>query len=91
MKTNNFTLMPDIQFGTQTDNYDGSSQDFTGSATKASGYYSRYAKLMTIAWHLSEFIGTVLIEATLDADAETGKYFTLTELASTETILIEDS
>ena len=93
MKTTNQTLLPAIQQGTANGNYDGTSLVFNSDASKGAGYYSRYARFMTASWHLTDFLGSVYIEATLNDDPETGEYFQITDtlLGTTLEPLTEDA
>jgi len=75
MKTSSLVLIPATQFGTPSENYNGTDTDFNGIPQKAAAYYSKGKDLQTVSWFLLNFLGTMTIEATLDTDAEFGNYF----------------
>jgi hypothetical protein len=67
MKTTTLQLLPTTTYGTPSGNYDGSSQDFSGSQQQAADYYGGFGDLQTIAFFLSGFQGRIRIQATLDS------------------------
>jgi len=78
MKSSTYILIPATQFGVEQENYNGVDPSFNGVPVKAAGYYSRFKSLHTTSWHLHDFIGTLVIEATLDEDPDTTNYFPVT-------------
>ena len=67
MKTTTVQLLPTTTYGTPSGNYDGSSQDWSGTEQKAADYYGGFGQLQTVAFYLSGFQGKIKIEATLDS------------------------
>jgi len=67
MKTTTLQLLPTTTHGTPSGNYDGSSQDFSGTQQQAANYYGGFGGLQTIAFYLSQFQGRIRIEATLES------------------------
>jgi hypothetical protein len=76
---NTYQLLPRTVFGQPNGNYDGSSQDFIGDAAKAANYYLGRNGVQTVTLRTSQFLGSMIVEATLDTDAETGTWFTTYE------------
>ena len=62
-------------YGVPSGNYDGSSLDWAGNAVTAADYYHGYGGLQTVTFSVSHFLGTMHVEATLDADAEDAAWF----------------
>lgn len=75
MKTSSYILIPATVFGNATGNYDGVSLSFSSVPQKAAAYYSKDKGIQTVSWHLTNFIGTITLEATLDSDSATTNYF----------------
>lgn len=75
MSINTVTLLPLTQHGVPSGNYDGSSQDFAGDPQKAANYYRGRGSLQTVRIDVSNFIGAIAIQATLDADPVTARWF----------------
>ena len=63
-------------YGEPSGNYDGSSQDWISDARLASNYYRGQGNIQTLAVSTSAFEGDIILEATLDADAQTATWFT---------------
>lgn len=70
------TILDTTEYGVPSGNYDGSSQDWFSSAVKAANYYRGQGNLQTIKFDVTEFEGDIILEATLDADAESAIWFT---------------
>ena len=62
-------------YGTPSGNYDGSSLDWAGNAVTAADYYHGYGGLQTVTFSVSHFLGTMHVQATLDADAKDAAWF----------------
>lgn len=72
MKTENLALLPLTTYGTPSGNYDGSSDTaFDGDRQKGVGYYRRRSSTQSIRFQLTEFVGIITIQGTLDADPQT--------------------
>ena len=61
------SILTNVEYGTPSGNYDGSSLDFVGEDQKAADYYGGFGQLQTLAFYLSEFQGRIRIQATLDS------------------------
>jgi hypothetical protein len=69
------TLLATTVYGTPSGNYDGSSQDWAGVAAEAANYYRGRGGLQTVLISVTNVIGEIIIEATLDTVAETATWF----------------
>ncbi len=69
------TLLTNVVYGTPSGRYDGSSQDWTSDAVKAADYYQGRGGVQTVGFNVAGFDGVIVIEATLDTDAETAGWF----------------
>jgi hypothetical protein len=75
-------LLQDVVYGTASGNYDGSSQDFVGNAVPAANYYGGQGSLQTITFRLTDFSGTITIEATLESTQDSASWFDVYEYDS---------
>lgn len=69
----------------QTHPGDSSTQTVTGSKYKGDGYYSRSDGFHTVQITVSNFIGTVIMQATLATDPVDDDWFTLSATEHTST------
>lgn len=91
MKTSSYNLLPSTTFGTAIENYDGSSTTFSGIPQKAAAYYTKDKSIQTISWYLTNFIGILTIEATLDKDSNTNNYFQIGDTVSDGITLLTEN
>jgi hypothetical protein len=75
MSLNSFTLLDTTTYGEASGNYDGSSQDFYGNAVTAADYYAGYSSIQTITFTVTDFVGNIQLEATLNDQAESAAWF----------------
>ena len=75
MSLNNFALLATTTYGQASGNYDGSSQDFHGNPVIAADYYSGYGSIQTVNISVTDFVGTVHLEATLNDLADQAAWF----------------
>ena len=68
MKSQNIALIPFTTYGVPSGNYNGSSLTFTSDRQKASNYYRRSANSQTLRFTTDEFVGEIVIQASLDSD-----------------------
>jgi len=61
--------------GTAAGNYDGSSMDWASDGVRAADYYRGYGGLQSIRYQLTNFVGIIYFEATLDPTAEDANWF----------------
>lgn len=76
MSINTVVLVPLTEHGVPSGNYDGSSQDFVADPQKAANYYRGRGGLQTVRFAVTNFIGAITIQATLDADPAAARWFT---------------
>lgn len=69
------TMLGTTVYGTPSGNYDGSSQDWAGDAVEAANYYRGRGGLQTVLITLTNVVGEIVIEATLDSVAQTATWF----------------
>jgi hypothetical protein len=75
MSLNSFTLLDTTTYGEASGNYDGSSQDFHGNAVTAADYYAGYSSIQTVTIAVTDFVGNIQLEATLNDQAESAAWF----------------
>jgi hypothetical protein len=66
--TTTVTLIPTTTHGTAVGNYNGSSASFSSDKVKGDGYYGFSDGMHTVAWRVSDFVGTVKIQGSLAQD-----------------------
>lgn len=69
------TILSTTVYGEASGNYDGSSQDWSSDPVKAANYYRGQGGLQTIAFSVTDFEGTMHLEATLDSDPASAVWF----------------
>ena len=84
------TLLDSVTYGTPSGNYDGSSQDWASDAVQAADYYRGRGSIQTLAIHVTEFEGTIRIQATLDAEADKAAWFDIYVYGDGSTIPLTD-
>ena len=75
MSLNSVTLLATTTYGEASGNYDGSSQDFHGNAVIAADYYRGYGSIQTVNISVTDFVGNIHIEATLNDQTEPAAWF----------------
>jgi hypothetical protein len=81
------TLVPTTTYGTASGNYDGSSLLFYGNAQPAANYYGGQGSIQTITYRVTDFVGRVTIEATLEDLKDTARWFEVSTYGDGSTIL----
>lgn len=72
----NEPLLPLTVYGTPSGNYNGSSPDFIGNAVIASSYYGhRGTGLQTVVLQVTDFVGVINLQATLNDWTEQAMWF----------------
>jgi len=69
------TLVSNVEFGTPSGNYDGSSLDWISNAVPAASYYGGQGSLQTITYQLQGFTGNIFIQATLNDSQISAPWF----------------
>jgi len=80
-------LLRDVVYGTASGNYDGSSQDFLSDAVPAANYYDGQGSIQTITYRVTDFVGTIKIEATLNDSRDTAVWVAIDTYGDGSTIL----
>jgi len=75
MTTTTTTILSETTFGQSSGNYDGSSQDWVSDAQTAAEYYRGYGGLQTVIFSVTDFVGRIILEATLDTDNNSAIWF----------------
>ena len=71
-----YQLLATTEFGVPSGNYDGSSQDWASDAVQAADYYrGRGSSTQTVTFSLDQFVGRIVLEATLDFDPQDAVWF----------------
>ena len=84
-----YTILDTTEYGVPSGNYDGSSQDWISDARLASDYYRGQGGIQTVTFTVTDFLGTMYLEATLDTDPESAAWFRTFEYASGGTPLTD--
>lgn len=74
------TILPTTVHGQPSGNYDGSSQDWYSDAAQAAEYYRGRGSLQTVTFSLDQFVGQIVLQATLDTVPETAAWFDVFEI-----------
>jgi hypothetical protein len=69
------TILENVEFGVPSGNYDGSSQDWYSDPVQAANYYRGRGGLQTLTFRVTNLIGRIRVEATLDTLADTAHWF----------------
>ena len=85
MLTDTVVLVPYTEHGVPSGNYDGSSQDFVADPVKAANYYRGRGGLQTVVFRVTSFTGGVTIQATLDTDPATARWFDVFDFGDNST------
>ena len=73
------TLLDNVVYGTASGNYDGSSQLFYSNAVPAANYYAGNGSVQTILYNLSDFVGVITLQATLNDLPDQAQWFDISE------------
>jgi len=80
------TLVSNVEFGTPSGNYDGSSLDWISNAVPAASYYGGQGSLQTITYQLQDFTGNIFISATLNDSQISAPWFEVANVIYGNTI-----
>jgi len=84
-----YTILGSTVYGTPAGNYDGSSQDWASDAARAADYYRGYGGLQTITFTVTDFVGIIHLEATLDPDPSTANWVDTYSIGDDSTVLTD--
>lgn len=69
------SVLDNVVYGTASGNYDGSSQLFYSNAVPAANYYAGNGSVQTILYNLSDFVGVITLQATLNDLPDQAQWF----------------
>jgi polyisoprenoid-binding protein YceI len=75
MTVTNLTILAETTVGTPSGNYDGSTNYFNSDGQKAVNYYQGQGSLQTVAFRVTGFQGVITLQATLDNNVNSEKWF----------------
>jgi len=84
------TILTTTEYGIPSGNYDGSSQDWYSDPVKAANYYRGQGFIQTVTFSVTGFEGTMIVEATLDADPAQATWFDTFVYGDGSTIPLSD-
>lgn len=76
------SILATTVYGEASGNYDGSSQDWYSDPAQAADYYRGRGGLQTIIFNLNEFVGNIVVQATLDTLPDTAKWFDVYQIGN---------
>ena len=82
MTITNLEIIGLTTVGTPSGNYDGSTDHFVSDAEKAVDYYQGQGSLQTVFIRVTDFEGTITLQATIDYNAELANWFDVHEYSS---------
>lgn len=83
------TLLSNVVYGTASGNYDGSSQLFYSDPVPAANYYGGQGALQTITYRLQDFVGRIVMEATLGDSPAAAHWFEIDTFGDGSTVITE--
>lgn len=78
-------VLQNVEYGSASGNYDGSSQDFYSNAVPAANYYAGNGSIQTILYNLSGFVGNITMEATLNDIPSQAQWVQISSRGDSET------
>lgn len=79
-------FLSDVSYGEPSGNYDGSSTDWYSDALIAANYYRGRGGLQTVTFRVTDFVGRITVEATLDSVVQTAMWFSTYDFGDPSTI-----
>ena len=73
------TLLDTTVYGTASGNYDGSSLDFFSNVVRAVNYYNGQGSIQTITMVVTDFLGKITLQASLNDDPVSAAWFDVYE------------
>lgn len=74
------TLLTNVVYGSASGNYDGSSQLFYSDPCPAANYYGGQGSIQTMTYNLTNFVGVITTQATLNDNRDTAVWFDVDEV-----------
>lgn len=84
------SILPLTVYGEAAGNYDGSSQDWSSDPVQAAEYFRGRGSVQTITFDVTDFEGTMYLEACLDTLADSAAWFTTFVFGDGSTVPITD-
>lgn len=72
-------MLANVEYGQASGNYDGSSQLFYSNAVPAANYYAGNGSIQTLFYNLTNFVGIIKIQATLNDLPDQAQWFDISE------------
>ena len=91
MKLAPYILLSETAFGINNENYDGIATTFSGNAVRGASHYYQTKDQQTFSWQLNNFVGYLIIEATLETDPATPNYFEVANIGDGITAITEST
>jgi hypothetical protein len=85
MSITTLTLLSNLETGSPSGNYDGSTINFESDPVRAVGYYQGQSGLQTVFITVSNFPGRITLQATLDFDPAVAAWFDVFEFGDGST------
>ncbi len=73
------TMLDNVEYGSASGNYDGSSQLFYSNAVPAANYYAGYGSIQTIRYEFTGFVGQITVQATLNDLPDQAKWVDISQ------------
>ena len=89
MTLNNETILDTTVYGQASGNYDGSSQDFYSDAVRASNYYGGQGAIQTADIRVTNFVGTITLQATLADQLGQAAWFDVAEYGDSSSAMTD--
>lgn len=83
------TLLSNVVNGVPSGNYDGSSQLFYSDGVPAANYYGGQGSLQTITYRVTDFVGVITMQATLNDSRDSAIWFDIDTYGDGSTVLSE--
>ena len=77
---NYYSLLGNTVYGTPSGNYDGTSTAFVGDYVTASSYYGAVGTVQTVTTIVTDFVGQINIQATLNDNPEQAEWFDIADI-----------
>jgi hypothetical protein len=71
----NQIILENVQYGQPQGRYDGSSQDWSSDPVQAADYYKGRSSAQTFLIEVTDFVGVIYLEATLDSNNTSAIWF----------------
>lgn len=73
------TLISSTSHGIANGNYNGSAENWSTTSVKGAGYYNYYDGLHTLSVQLTDFVGSLVVQATLEKEPTESDWFNIVD------------